>query len=143
MNKKISDIPVLPLRGVTIFPEMIMHFDVGREKSLRALDEAMKQNELILAVAQKDADVDEPSRKDLYTIGTVVQIRQMAKIGEGQFKVLVKGTARARILDIEESDYLSAKIEIINEEALMEKDIEQAIFILSAYCYMSFYIKAS
>jgi len=125
MNKKISDIPVLPLRGVTIFPEMIMHFDVGREKSLKALDEAMKQDELILAVAQKDADVDEPSKKDLYTMGTVVQIRQMAKIGDGQFKVLVKGTARAKILEIEETDYLSAKIEIIDEEVLQEKDIEQ------------------
>lgn len=125
MNKKISDMPVLPLRGVTIFPEMIMHFDVGREKSVKALDEAMKQNELILAVAQKDADVDEPSREDLYTVGTVVQIKQMAKIGDGQFKVLVKGTARARILDIEESDYLSAKIEIINEEAPKEQNVKQ------------------
>lgn len=125
MNRKMSDMPVLPLRGVTIFPEMIMHFDVGRERSLKALDEAMKQNELILAVAQKDADVDEPSREDLYTIGTVVQIKQMAKIGEGQFKVLVKGTARARILDIEESDYLSAKIEIINEEVPKGKNVEQ------------------
>lgn len=125
MNKKMSDMPVLPLRGVTIFPEMIMHFDVGREKSLKALEEAMKQNELILAVTQRDADVDEPSRKDLYTVGTVVQIKQMAKIGDGQFKVLVKGTVRAKILDIEESDYLSAKIEIINEEALGEQDTEQ------------------
>lgn len=125
MNKKMSDMPVLPLRGVTIFPEMIMHFDVGREKSLKALEEAMKQNELILAVTQKDADVDEPSRNDLYTVGTVVQIKQMAKIGDGQFKVLVKGTVRAKILDIEESDYLSAKIEIINEEAPSEKDTEQ------------------
>ena len=125
MNKKMSNMPVLPLRGVTIFPEMIMHFDVGREKSLKALEEAMKQNELILAVTQKDADVDEPSRKDLYTVGTVVQIKQMAKIGDGQFKVLVKGTVRAKILDIEESDYLSAKIEIINEEAPSEQDTEQ------------------
>lgn len=125
MNKKMSDMPVLPLRGMTIFPEMIMHFDVGREKSLKALEEAMKQNELILAVTQKDADVDEPSRQDLYTVGTVVQIKQMAKISDGQFKVLVKGTVRAKILDIEESDYLSAKIEIINEEALGEQDTEQ------------------
>lgn len=125
MNKEISDIPVLPLRGVTIFPEMIMHFDVGREKSIKALNKAMKQDELILAVAQKDADVDEPSGKDLYTVGTVVQIRQMIKVGEGQFKVLVKGTARARILDIEESEYLSAKIEMIKEEVPKEQSREQ------------------
>lgn len=125
MNKKISDVPVLPLRGVAIFPEMIMHFDVGREKSIKALNEAMKRDEFILAVAQKDADVDEPSEKDLYTVGTVAQIKQMVKIGDGQFKVLVKGTTRAKILEIEEGDYLSAKIETIYEEVSIEPDVEQ------------------
>ena len=98
MKKEIKDIPVLPLRGVTIFPEMVMHFDVGREKSLKAIEEAMKQNEMILAVSQRDADVDEPKREDLYEIGTLVEIKQTVKVGEDQLKVLVKGTARAKIL---------------------------------------------
>ncbi len=124
MSKKISDIPVLPLRGVTIFPEMIMHFDVGREKSIKALEEAMKQNELILLVTQKDADLDDPGKDDLYEIGTVVQIRQMVKIAEGQFKVLVKGTNRAKIIEVEEKEYLLAKIEIVNE-VLSKADAKQ------------------
>lgn len=124
MSKKISDIPVLPLRGVTIFPEMIMHFDVGREKSIKALEEAMKQNELILLVTQKDADLDDPGKDDLYEIGTVVQIRQMVKIAEGQFKVLVKGTTRAKIIEVEEKEYLLAKIEIVNE-VLSKADAKQ------------------
>lgn len=124
MSKKISDMPVLPLRGVTIFPEMIMHFDVGREKSIKALEEAMRQNELILVVTQKDADLDDPGKEDLYKIGTVVQIRQMVKIAEGQFKVLVKGANRAKIIEIEERDYLLAKIEIVNE-VLSKADTKQ------------------
>lgn len=124
MSKKISDMPVLPLRGVTIFPEMIMHFDVGREKSIKALEEAMRQNELILVVTQKDADLDDPGKEDLYKIGTVVQIRQMVKIAEGQFKVLVKGANRAKIIEIEEGDYLLAKIEIVNE-VLSKADTKQ------------------
>ena len=123
MNKEKFNIPVLPLRGVAIFPEMVMHFDVGREKSVKALEKAMKRDEMILAVAQKDADVDEPQQEDLYTVGTIAQIKQMAKIGDGQFKVLVKGTARAKILDLQEEDYLSADVEIIAEE-IVEEDTE-------------------
>lgn len=128
MKKEINDIPVLPLRGITIFPEMIMHFDVGREKSLKALEKAMKQDELILAVAQKDADIDEPSEEDLYEIGTLVRIKQVAKINEKQIKVLVKGEARAKILSIDETSYISACIEVIQEgEQIFTKEQEAFI----------------
>lgn len=124
MSKEINNMPVLPLRGVTVFPEMVMHFDVGREKSLKALEKAMKENEMILVVTQRDADIDEPSQSDLYTIGTIAEIKQMAKIGDGQYKVLVKGTTRAKILEMEDNHYLSAKIEILNSE-VPEESIEQ------------------
>ena len=124
MNKEKMNVPVLPLRGVTIFPEMVMHFDVGREKSVKALEKAMKRDELILAVAQKDADVDEPKQEDLYTIGTIAQVKQMAKIGDGQYKVFVKGINRARILDVVEEDYLSAVVEVIADQ-LPDEDVEQ------------------
>lgn len=124
MNKEKMNVPVLPLRGVTIFPEMVMHFDVGREKSVKALEKAMKRDELILAVAQKDADVDEPKQEDLYAIGTIAQVKQMAKIGDGQYKVFVKGINRARILDVVEEDYLSAVVEVIADQ-LPDEDVEQ------------------
>ncbi len=127
MKKEIKDIPVLPLRGVTIFPEMVMHFDVGREKSLKAIQEAMRQDEVILAVSQKDADVDEPNQEDLYEIGTLVEIKQTVKVGEDQLKVLVKGTARAKILSIQEEDYISADIEIINDRPVGDSKEEQAL----------------
>lgn len=129
MKKEIKDIPVLPLRGVTIFPEMVMHFDVGREKSLKAIEQAMKQSEMILAVSQRDADVDEPTQEDLYEIGTLVEIKQTVKVGEGQLKVIVKGTARAKILSMqEEGTCISADVEVIKDK-LVKNDKEQQALI--------------
>lgn len=127
MSKDKFNIPVLPLRGVAIFPEMVMHFDVGREKSVKALEKAMKQDEMILAVAQKDAEIDDPQQEDLYTIGTIAQIKQMARIGEGQYKVLVKGTTRAKIVDLQEEDYLSAEVELIKDEVPEESAEQEAL----------------
>lgn len=124
MKKEIIDIPVLPLRGVVVFPEMVMHFDVGREKSIKALEEAMKQNEMILVVAQKDADIDDPKAEDLYDIGTVAYVKQMAKVNEGQYKVLVKGTMRAKMMSLYEEDYLHASVEMI-EDPIPEVDSEE------------------
>ena len=115
MSRKMINIPVLPLRGVTIFPEMVMYFDVGREKSICALQQAMKDEDLILAVTQRDADVEEPTMEDLFKVGTIVQVKQMTKVAEGQYKVFVKGTARAKILSLNEEDYLSATIEVVND----------------------------
>lgn len=124
MSKERLDIPVLPLRGIAVFPEMVIHFDVGREKSLSALKWAMKADERILVVAQKDADVDEPTQEDLYEVGTIVQIKQMVKIGEGQYKVLVKGMVRARIVELKEGECLMASAEIIRDE-MPENNPEQ------------------
>lgn len=121
MNKEINNIPVLPLRGLTIFPEMVMHFDIGREKSLKAIETAMKSDEMILAVAQKDASVDEPTEEDLYEVGTIVQIKQVARVSEDQIKVLVKGAARAKVLNIESEKYITADVEVIKEEVTLDK----------------------
>lgn len=128
MNKEIVNIPVLPLRGVTIFPEIVMNFDVGREKSVKALEAAMKNDEVILVVAQKDADTDHPKQEDLYSIGTVAKIKQMVKIGEGQYKVIVKGIIRAKILELNESNYLAAEAEVI-KDTWDEEDVEQQALI--------------
>lgn len=124
MKKEINAIPVLPLRGITVFPEMVMHFDVGRTKSLKAIDEAMKQDEMLLVVAQKDASIDDPKEEDLYTVGTVVHIKQMVRVAEGQVKVLVKGKSRAKIISIEDNDYVSAHVEVIEEEKIMDAEYE-------------------
>ena len=128
MNKEIVNIPVLPLRGVTIFPEIVMNFDVGRERSVKALEVAMKNDEMIFVVAQKDMDTDNPKQDDLYSVGTIAKIKQMIKIGEGQYKVIVKGVIRAKTLEINESNYLSAEVELI-KDVWDQKDVEQEALI--------------
>ena len=89
---------LLPLRGVLVFPNMVLHLDVGRERSVTALDKAMVGDNRILLVAQKDARIDEPVEEDLYTIGTVADIRQMIKLPGGTIRVLVEGLQRGRIV---------------------------------------------
>lgn len=113
MNKQIKDVPMLALRGITIFPGMVIHFDVGRAKSLKAIEEAMAQDQLLLVVAQKDASVDEPQQGDLYEIGTIVHIKQVATMKESQVRVLVNGEQRARIISIEHEEFLHAQVEVI------------------------------
>lgn len=90
-------LPLLPLRGMMVFPYMIIHLDVGRERSVTALEEAMVQDRQIMLVAQKDAEVDEPELKDLYEVGTVVEVRQLIKLPGGTLRVLVEGLHRATI----------------------------------------------
>jgi len=70
-------LPLLPLRGLTVFPYMILHFDVGREKSIKALEEAMINNQLIFLVAQKDAQNDTPTKDDIYKVGTISKVKQL------------------------------------------------------------------
>ena len=118
MNKEIKHIPMLALRGMTIFPGMVMHFDVGRNKSLKAIEEAMAQDERLLVVAQKDASIDDPLQEDLYEMGTIVHIQQVASVKESQVKVLVKGEQRAKIIRLEDEPFMQARVQIIDETEL-------------------------
>ncbi len=95
--KQREKLTLLPLRGVLVFPNMVLHLDVGRERSVTALERAMVSDNRILLVAQKDARVDEPVEEDLYTLGTVAEIKQMIKLPGGTIRVLVEGIGRARI----------------------------------------------
>lgn len=105
-------IPVLALRGLTVFPKTTMHFDVGREKSVRALDKAMANDQRIFLVTQKDILQDDPTFQDLYPVGTVVQIRQVLKMPGDTVRVLVYGEYRAKVTDVvQTSPYLCARIE--------------------------------
>ncbi len=108
--------PVLPLRGLTVFPHAMMHFDVGREKSVRALDEAMTGDQRIFLVTQKDVMQDDPDFSDLYPIGTVAQIRQVLKMPGDAVRILVSGEYRARITEGHRTTpYLSARVESVPE----------------------------
>ena len=102
--------PVLPLRDVVVYPHMVIPLFVGREKSILALDVAMKADKRILLVAQKQADVDDPKGEDLYRVGTIATILQLLKLPDGTVKVLVEGVDRAGIEKLTEAEFFSAEV---------------------------------
>ncbi|OQB15933.1 MAG: Lon protease 1 [Firmicutes bacterium ADurb.Bin193] len=109
-TKKIT-LPVLPLRGLCVFPYMVLHFDVGREKSVAALEAAMIGDQKIFLVAQMDAQKDEPSFNDLYSFGTVAKVKQLLKLPGGSIRVLVEGLNRGKLLKLTDSGkYMSGEI---------------------------------
>ncbi len=106
-------LPLIPLRGLSVFPHMVLHFDVGREKSINALEQAMITDQLIFLTTQKDMDVDLPTAKDYYTIGVLAKVKQMLKLPGDAIRVLVEGVSRAEIVTInQESPYIEALITI-------------------------------
>src|SRR6185295_13101622 len=92
-----NDLPLLPLRDIVIYPFMIVPLFVSREKSIRAVDEALGENRMILLASQKDLDKEEPAAEDLYKVGTAAVIMRMLKLPDGRIRILVQGLARAEI----------------------------------------------
>lgn len=115
MGEKIQmKIPAVALRGLTIFPDMIIHFDLSRKKSILAIEQAMKNEQRIFLVTQKSADTEEPGTEDLYQVGTVAVIKQINKMPNGILRVLVEGLFRAELLSLEEEEmFLLAQVEEI------------------------------
>ncbi len=106
--------PILALRGLAVFPDQTVHFDVGRPKSIKALDAAMKQDQTIFLIPQKDMMVDDPKLIDLYTIGTVAKVKQVLKTQGENLRVLVTGIHRGKIAELQQSDpYLCGIIEAV------------------------------
>jgi ATP-dependent Lon protease len=118
-------VPVLPLRDVVVYPHMVIPLFVGREKSIQALDVAMRADKRIMLVAQKQADVDDPKADDLYRIGTVATILQLLKLPDGTVKVLVEGVDRARIDRLSAGDHYSAELTLLPDvEAYDEREMD-------------------
>ena len=106
--------PILALRGLAVFPDQTVHFDVGRNKSILALDAAMKADQMLLLIPQKDLTVDDPKLKDLYSIGTVATVKQVLKAQGETLRVLVTGIRRARITEMQQTEpYLSGMVESV------------------------------
>ena len=103
-SREALDLPVLPLRDVVVFPHMVIPLFVGRDKSIRALDQAMESDKRILLVAQKSADTDDPGAGDLYSIGTLAHVLQLLKLPDGTIKVLVEGISRVEVDKVAERD---------------------------------------
>ena len=116
--EKLDSKPLLPLRDIVIFPSMVVPLFVGREKSIKALQEAMKTDKAVILVAQKNSEIDEPESKDIYSFGCISKVLQLLKLPDGTVKVLVEGLNRVKILEVNKSEnsFLSCKVEIIEEK---------------------------
>ncbi|MGO2264382.1 endopeptidase La [Halomonas sp.] len=125
-------LPLLPLRDVVVYPQMVIPLFVGREKSIQALEAAMEADKRVLLVAQREAAQDEPDNADLYAMGTVADIMQLLKLPDGTVKVLIEGSFRADVLDIEENEagYTQAHLSPRESEPLTSREQEALVRVL-------------
>ena len=123
MENQFVSLPMVALRGMTILPEMVIHFDVSRARSIEAIQRAMQSKEQkIFLVAQRELNIDNPKQEDVYEVGTVATVKQIAKMSKNVFRVLVVGEQRARLLQIEEEDpALQAEVYLIEDNDVEEK----------------------
>ena len=113
---KTATFPVLPLRDIVVFPHMIVPLFVGRDKSVRALEDVMQDDKQILLVAQKNAGQDDPTTDDIYEVGTIGTVLQLLKLPDGTVKVLVEGSQRAKIIRYtDKEDFFQAEAEMVEE----------------------------
>ena len=128
MNEELSPValyPVLPLRDIVVFPHMIVPLFVGREKSVRALEDVMKDDKQILLVAQKNAAQDDPTPDDIYDVGTVGTVLQLLRLPDGTVKVLVEGGQRAKIIEYTDNpDFFQVQASLVEEKVLDAKELE-------------------
>ena len=118
-------LPLLPLRDIIVFPHMVVPLFVGRQKSIRALEEAMNRQKFILLAAQKDAKTNEPSEADIYDVGTLGTVVQLLRLPDGTVKVLVEGKKRARILRyVPNAEYFLVDAEEVEEAVESSTEIE-------------------
>ena len=111
-----SNLPVLALRGIVVYPDQTIHFDIGRMKSVLALEAAMKKDQLLILVPQKDILVDDPGLRDLYSIGTVVHVKQILKSQGDNIRVLVNGLHRGRILELSQNEpFMSGEVVAVDD----------------------------
>ncbi|HPF87450.1 MAG TPA: endopeptidase La [Candidatus Limiplasma sp.] len=142
-KKPLPRLPVLPLRGTMVFPHMVLHFDVGRAKSVSALEKAMLEDQRIFLVAQHDADVDSPALDDLYTVGTIAKVKQVLNLPGDSLRVLVTGERRAKLRKIvQDEPFLLGEISPVANRRPKNTDEMQALVrtthaIFEEYCSQS------
>ena len=124
-KKKVTKrVPLLPLRGLLVFPAMVLHIDVGRDRSIAALEQAMMDDQIVFLAAQKDMAVEQPEKDDLHKIGTLAYVKQMLKLPNGTIRVLVEGLERGQWKDYEEEDKFTV-VEVTSFPDEPERDAEQ------------------
>lgn len=134
VEKFIENVPLLPLRGIVVFPFMVAHLDVGRPQSVKAIEKAMILDKKIFLVTQKDAVKDDPKEKDLYTAGTYGEIKQVMKMPNGALRILVEGLERAEMASYNSGDeYASADLNFISKPEYEKVEIEALVRSVSVY----------
>jgi len=125
LRSKEKRLPLLPLRGLLVYPTMVLHLDVGRERSVKALEKAMVDENLILLSSQSEVNIEEPKEEDIYRVGTISKVRQMLKLPNGTIRVLVEGIVRARILSfIDNSDYYEVIVQELPEAQTYAPEVD-------------------
>ena len=129
MSDMIQHLPAIALRGTTILPDMIVHFDVSREKSIKAIEKAMVQDQRVFLITQRDPQTEEPSQEDLYTVGTIGEIKQLVKNRKNMVQVLVEGKQRAELVRFDSEDvYMEAEVALFEEEEIsLDENVKEAM----------------
>ena len=132
---KTREIAVIPLRGLTIFPYMVIHFDVGREKSIKALEESMIKNQKIFLTTQKGVEIDDPEIDEIHEVGTLCKVKQMLKLPGDTIRVLVEGISRAKIVEVlQKEPYFKVVIEEYSDnEFEVDKELSGMINVVVGY----------
>ncbi|EXX90171.1 hypothetical protein BG52_13915, partial [Paenibacillus darwinianus] len=118
-------LPLLPLRGLLVYPSMVLHLDVGREKSVRALERSMIDDHMILLCSQSEVNIEEPTEEDIYRVGTIARVRQMLKLPNGTIRVLVEGVVRAEITDyIPNDDFYEVAARELPEQETTDPELD-------------------
>lgn len=119
------NLPMVPLRGLTIMPGMIVHFDVSRESSIQAVQEAMAEEQKIFLVSQKSIETEKPTQEDVFEIGTIATVKQIMKLPKQIMRVLVEGEVRGRLINMsDDAPYLQAEVEIIEDDEAMPETLD-------------------
>lgn len=122
---KVRRLPLLPLRGLLVYPSMVLHLDVGREKSVKALERAMVDDSMILLCSQSEINIEEPTKEDIYRIGTIAKVRQMLKLPNGTIRVLVEGVLRAEIVEyLTNDEYYEVTVKELPEQEISDPEID-------------------
>ncbi|MDM5195514.1 endopeptidase La [Bacillus hominis] len=142
MNTNERIVPLLPLRGILVYPTMVLHLDVGRDKSIQALEQAAMDENIIFLAMQKEMNIDDPKEDDIYSVGTVAKVKQMLKLPNGTLRVLVEGLHRAEVVEfIEEENVVQVSIRTVTEE--VEDDLEEKALMRTLLEHFEQYIKVS
>ena len=119
-----QNLPLLPLRDIVVFPSIVIPLFVGRDKSITALNEVMKDSKKIILVTQKNSEIDDPKKNDIFTYGCESSILQLLKLPDGTVKVLVEGTKRVKILDFKDDDkFINCTYEYQSDVITSEEDL--------------------